>query len=68
MDLIIGLKDVSINDGSYLNISYGNSINNNFENKKVGETLKIKSDKGILKITINKVNYINSIIEISIFK
>ncbi|KVV14138.1 hypothetical protein [Flavobacterium sp. TAB 87] len=68
LDLIIGLTDVSVNYGSVLNISYGNNINNNYENKKVGETLLIKSEKGQLKITINKVNYINSIIEISIHK
>ncbi|RKE77973.1 hypothetical protein [Chryseobacterium sp. AG363] len=68
LDLIIGLKDVSVNYGTYLNISYGNNLNNIFDNKKVGETIILKSNKGQIKITINKINYVYSNIEISIHK
>ena len=68
LDLIIGLKDVSVNYGCFFNISYGNKLNQNFENKKVGETLVLDSNKGKIKVTINKVNYVYSSIEISIYK
>lgn len=68
LDLIIGLKDVSVNYGCFLNISYGNNLNQNFENKKVGETIALESSKGKIKVTINKVNYVHSSIEISIHK
>ncbi|MPT30727.1 MAG: hypothetical protein E2600_03480 [Chryseobacterium sp.] len=68
LDLIIGLKDVSVNDGCFLNISYGNNLNENIENKKVGETIILESNKGKIKLTINKVNFVYSNIEISIHK
>ncbi|TXF77765.1 hypothetical protein [Chryseobacterium sp.] len=58
LDLIIALKDVSVNYGCFLNISFGNSLNVNFDNKNVGETIVLKSDKGKIKVTINKVNYV----------
>ncbi|WDF47138.1 hypothetical protein PQ459_01345 [Chryseobacterium sp. KACC 21268] len=68
LDLIIGLKDVSVNYGCFLNVSYGNNLNQNFENKKVGETIILESNKGKIKATINKVNFVYSNIEISIHK
>lgn len=68
LDLIIGLKDISVNDGVYLNISYGDNLNKTFDNKKVGETIILKSNKGQIKITINKINYIYSNITMSIHK
>ncbi|WP_353098007.1 hypothetical protein [Empedobacter brevis] len=68
LEEIIGLKDVSINNGCYLNVSYGKSLNNNFKNKKVGETIILKSEKEQIKFTINKINYVYSNIEISIHK
>ncbi|NRT16605.1 hypothetical protein HNP99_002976 [Flavobacterium sp. 28A] len=66
LDIIIGLTDVSVNYGCFLNISYGNSLNINFENKNIGDTILLESNKGKIKVTINKVNYVYSNIEISI--